>query len=438
MNILVFLNALGLGGTEKAACCWAKSLHSTGRHQVSALSLQNGPRRKFLENASIEVRIAESCPSAIQAHLDILKPDVIHAHCPGYPHEGDILGSVLQSLGRKIPVVQTNIFGKLENSRENAWTDFRLFISWTSCVQAARRSGRNLNPNFFRRQSVAVYPVDPVPLEKQDQVRMAGCKLREQLGVADDEVLFGRFSRPEPNKWTDLPLQGFLRALKKNPKIKLLLREPPPQVAAWIQESGFGSQGTILILPATADADELQISQMACDAILHGSSIGESFGYGIAEPMALGKPVIAHSVPWNDQAQVELIRHGECGYLASTPGATARAILKLAGDAALRSSLGANARRHIEAVADPRQSLECLETALACAVEGRANPRAMEDCAAAREAADYLDRHQWGHALGEYAHLKAKNLSVSVLRRMKILRSTQPLLLYFFEVQSLF
>jgi glycosyltransferase involved in cell wall biosynthesis len=436
MNILVFLNALGLGGTEKAACCWAKSLHDSGRHQVSALSLQNGPRRKFLETAGIEVRIAESCPSAIQAHLNTLKPDVIHAHCPGYPHEGDILGSVLHSLGRKIPVVQTNIFGKLENSRENAWTDFRLFISWTSCVQAARRSRRNLNPNFFRRQSVAAYPVDPVPDEKLEQLRAASRRLREQLGVPDDHILFGRFSRPEPNKWTDLPLQGFLLALKKNPKIKLLLREPPPLVAAGIQKSKLDSH--VLILPATADADELQISQMACDAILHGSSIGESFGYGIAEPMALGKPVIAHSVPWNDQAQVELIRHGECGYLASTPGATARAILRLAGDAVLRASLGANARRHIGAVADPQRSLESLETALACAAEGRANPRAMEDCAAAREAADYLDRNQWGHTLGEYAHLKAKSFSISALRQMKIFRSTHPLLLYFFEAQSLF
>jgi hypothetical protein len=87
--------------------------------------------------------------------------EVIHAHAPGHRHEGDVLGEGLKRLPR-IPVVQTNVFGHLTNPAENAWTDFRLFISWTSCVQAARRVFRPLDENFFRRASVAVYPVDPV------------------------------------------------------------------------------------------------------------------------------------------------------------------------------------------------------------------------------------------------------------------------------------
>jgi hypothetical protein len=109
--------------------------------------MNGGPRKRDLEKAGIPVQI-QSNPSGIAGVL--VGVDVIHAHAPGYPHAGDVLGDALKLLNKKIPVVQTNIFGKLENPGENAWTDFRLFISWTSCVQAAQRSGLKLDLNFFK------------------------------------------------------------------------------------------------------------------------------------------------------------------------------------------------------------------------------------------------------------------------------------------------
>src|SRR6185295_4252403 len=172
------------------------------------------------------VRVVANSAEEIAGALRELAPDVIHTHVPGYPHAGDVLGAALKSLPR-IAVVQTNIFGKLENPSEAAWTDFRLFISWTSCVQAARRSFLPLTESFFRRNSVAVYPVDPIEASAAADVRA----FRERIGVAPDEVLFGRFSRPEPNKWTDLALDAFRLALRRHAGMKLLLREPPPQIA---------------------------------------------------------------------------------------------------------------------------------------------------------------------------------------------------------------
>ena len=132
------------------------------------------------------------------------------------------------------------------------------------------------------------------------------------------------------------------------------------------------------------------------DAVLHTSSIGESFGYGIAEPMNYGKPVIANSTPWQDQAQVELVRHGECGFLASTPETIAAAICKLAASSDLRKELGQNAKAHIRKIASVEESLDRLESALQAACEGRENPLLEEDLRRAAAAADYLDRHQLG------------------------------------------
>jgi glycosyltransferase involved in cell wall biosynthesis len=399
VKITVFLNALALGGTEKAAGYWAAGLRKRG-HAVSVISLNDGPRRAALELAGVPVRTTKVSPSTIAGILNENRPDVIHAHVPGYPHSGDVLGQALKLLPKRIPVVQTNVFGRLNNPAEDAWTDFRLFISWMSCVQAARRAWRPLDPDFFRRASLAVYPLDPL----EPATPAAIMAFRHQHGVANDEVLFGRLSRPEPNKWTDLALDAFRIALKENPKIKLLLREPPPLVAQKLRASPEADRYVILF--ATADSAELQLTISALDVVLHTSLMGESFGYGIAEPMNLGKPVITHSVPWEDQAQIELVRHGECGFVASTPGTMAQRILLLAGDSGLRRRLGQQAQKHIRAVADPEVSLDRLETILQAAAENRDNPFSAEDLAKAQGTAAYLDAHQFGHSWREQLALR--------------------------------
>ncbi len=398
MTIVSFLNGLSLGGAEKAACRWAWGLQERG-HRVVVLTLKDGPRRAELERRGVLIRMVDATAQAVSEAIRETAPDVIHAHAPGHPHEGDVLGQGLALLP-KIPVVQTNIFGHLQNSKEDVWTDFRLFVSWTSCAQAARRAFRRLDEKFFRRASVAVYPVDAAPSPPPAGIRA----FREQLGVTEDEVLLGRLSRPEPNKWTNLALDACRLAMRRERRIKLLLREPPARVAEKLGASR--DAGRFLILPATADAEELRLTTAALDVVLHTSLIGESFGYGIAEPMNLGKPVITHSVPWQDQAQIELVRHGECGFVASTPATMAEAILNLANDAALRQEMGLTAQRHIRLLADPSASIVRLERALQTALAGRDNADAVDDLKQAAAAAEYLDAQQFGHRLGDQLKLR--------------------------------
>jgi glycosyltransferase involved in cell wall biosynthesis len=361
--------------------------------------LADGPRRGELESHQIDVRISAPERVPIQQLLQDFQPDVIHSHVPGHPHRGDILGEALETLP-KIPVVQTNIFGRLENPKENSWTDFRLFISWTSCVQAARRSFRSLDGDFFRRASVAVYPVDV-----DDGPNASNAEsFRQSHGIRSDEILFGRLSRPEPNKWTDLALEGFRIAARKDSRLKLLLREPPPAVARSLAIASDHER--FVILSTTSDPMELAQTMTSLDVVLHTSSVGESFGYGIAEPMNYGKPVIANSTPWQDQAQIELVRHGECGFIASTAQAIADAMLKLANDAELRTRLGKKAQIHIRKLADPEGSTDRLEDALRAACNGANNPRLSEDLTRAKAAANYLDDHQFGHSWLEQLALR--------------------------------
>ncbi len=399
MKLVVFVNGLGLGGTEKAAVRWARGLQARG-HAITVLALAEGPRRAELAAAGIAVHVVPPQAAELAERLRQLDPAVIHAHAPGYPHPGDVLGAALALLPRKIPVVQTNIFGRLQNPAEDAWTDFRLFISWTSGVQAARRACTPLDETFFRRSSVAVYPLDPLDPPPPGAV----AAFRQAQGVRPDEVLFGRLSRPEPNKWSNLVLAAFRRARRSHSNIKLLLREPPPAVAAQLRSAPDADR--FVILPATGEAGELRLTLAALDAVVHTSAIGESFGYGIAEPMNLGRPVITHSVPWQDQAQIELVRHGEVGFVTSTPAAMAAAMGQLAADPSLRERLGRAAQQHIRTLASPETSLDRLEAILQAAVEGRVNPRSAADLAHARTTAHYLDQHQFGHSFGEQLALR--------------------------------
>ena len=434
MRVAIFQNSLGLGGTEKAAAEWAQLLSKRpGITEIRVVALSDGPRRSDLQRAGIQVQVVKCGDNSGVLLKALGNCDVVHAHVPGFPHPGDALGAALRSTARKIPVVQTNIFGKLENSLENEWTDFRLFISWTSCVQAARRSGRKLDREFFRKQSVAVYPVaNPALHLDLDRARNTAVGLRRSLGISEDHILFGRFSRPEPNKWAPLALDAFLSAYKRNPRIRLLLREPPANVAsdlrgrglaAWGDESAAIVSHPIIFLRGTSDAHELAASQLACDAILHTSKIGESFGYGIAEPMALGRPIITHSVPWHDQAQLELVHHGECGLTASSHRTMTDAILRLAADKGMRISYGDQARERILQLADSTDSAAKLETALRCAVEGRDNPDTEEDLLASTKAASDLDRHQWGHSLDEFCCLRSRSAKIGFLRWQRLFRN---------------
>jgi glycosyltransferase involved in cell wall biosynthesis len=416
VKILIFLNGLGLGGTEKAACRWARGLVARG-HIVSAIALADGSRRPEFESAGVSVRIIAGGATPLAAALSDLSPAVIHAHAPGSHHGGDVLGAALKLLPKKIPVVQSNVFGLLENPPEDVWTDLRIFVSWTGCVQAARRRFRPLDERFFRRNSVVVNPLDPD--DGPDAAAVA--EFRRVHGILSDEVVFGHLGRPDPIRWDRLPIEAFRQALGRCGRVKMLLREPPPEITATLRRGPDPDR--FLILPVTTDPRELRLTTAAMDVVLHYSKIGESFGYGVAEPMNLGKPAIVNSTPWRFQAQLELVRHGECGFVASTRSAMAAAIISLANDPSLREKMGRHARAHIRQLTDPETSLGRLEAILRAAIEGRDNPLAATDLVRARATANYMDEQQFGHSWREQLALRPFHYRVRFHEFREVLKS---------------
>jgi hypothetical protein len=155
-----------------------------------------------VQGLSVEI-IANECDS-FPAIADG-RFDALHVHMPGYYIRHPIY-PFLKSLGKKRPrVVETNIFGWLQDWRANSVTDYRLFISMTSAWQAANRAGKALSS--LANCSVARYPVFPAPVFSAEERQ----KMRHELGFDDDDIVALRFGRPDAAKWTDWECAATMR-----------------------------------------------------------------------------------------------------------------------------------------------------------------------------------------------------------------------------------
>ena len=105
----------------------------------------------------------------------------------------------------------------------------------------------------------------------------------------------------------------------------------------------------VTLAPFTTERATVARYLAASDAMLHYARYGESFGYAMAEAALAGLPVIAQATPWGDNAQAELIRDGETGFLVDDYAAARRALERLSGDPDFARALAAAAAADIAA-----------------------------------------------------------------------------------------
>ena len=81
--------------------------------------------------------------------------------------------------------------------------------------------------------------------------------------------------------------------------------------------------------------------------MLHYARYGESFGYALAEAAIVGLPVVAQATPWGDNAQLELVRHGETGFVATGYEQTRLYLQQTLADPQLAAAFGRAGRDHV-------------------------------------------------------------------------------------------
>ncbi len=343
----------GLGGTQKAGWLFADGLARLG-HDVVGFA----PEGPFFPKAKTELAVcklkdrSDSFPKIADGRFDAL-----HVHMPGYYIRHPIY-PFLKSLGKKRPrVVETNVFGWLQDWRANPVTDYRLFISMTSAWQAAKRAGKTVPA--LSNCSVARYPVLPAPVFTPEERQ----KARRELGFGDEDIVALRFGRPDAAKWTDLECAATMQVRREGGKnLKLLVMEPPVKLKQRITSGAFGDG--IVVREVETSPTRMATMVDACDIIFHAARFGESFGYAIAEGMAAGKPVITRTTPWGDNAQIELVEHGATGFVCCSQEGLTEALRLLVTDPNLRTTLGDAGRRRILSISDMSGECAILDAAI--------------------------------------------------------------------------
>ena len=265
-RILIFAGS-GIGGTEKCATLFAQTLAYRG-HAVGYVSLP-GPRAESLERSGVTIFTPSDHPEVLAGIIRKFRAEIVHQHVPGYPCRNPIYAALELLRGRRIRLIETNVFGRLEDREGHERVDFRMFVSSASAAQAFRRASKKLTMSSIGNQMVVANPVRETTPRGPDH---SSESFRRGLGVGKDEVLFYRIGQPGC-KWTQWELEAFRLIKKTVPESRLLLMEPPKNL--WKRIEPEASRLGVIFRKATSDFSWLEELNRSADIAIHASAWGD-------------------------------------------------------------------------------------------------------------------------------------------------------------------
>jgi glycosyltransferase involved in cell wall biosynthesis len=334
---------LGQGGTERSIELLATSAAGPPGQRVAALD-RDGPTGVRLRAAGVEVKVFAGDYAAAAAWIAGRGPAVAMLNRSGKP---DLKwnGLIRALAGGPVMPLEVNHFGWLDRGAIADGLKGSFCVSGTALAKYLRQ----LLGHWPGEAELAALPLavcagnNPVAPPELPTAHRAD--LRRELGLPPDAFLALRLGRPDPRKWSDLLILHGSRLLAELPRLHFVFLSAPENRRPVIRRL-LGDRATLV--PFTADHGLVTRHLAAADVMLHYARYGESFGYALAEAALAGLPVIVQSTPWGDNAQAELIRDGETGFVVRDYPGAKRALAQLMNDSAFAAALVDRARGDIE------------------------------------------------------------------------------------------
>jgi glycosyltransferase involved in cell wall biosynthesis len=337
-RVALISNALGLGGTEKMLESYA-TRQDRSRFDVHVIGVYElGERAPGLQAAGIEVSCAEGDGDRL---AELLRgTDVAHVFRWGMAEP--IVPAACRAAG-VARMVETNIFGSVDPTPDEAAFDVHLFVSTMCLLRYRKRVGGDASAAFHRRHRVLSAPIEHEALAAHAPASKRAA--RELLGLDPERPVVGRVGRASDTKWRTLVVDMIPPLLEIVPDAQVLLVGATPAKVERLRALGILDR--CVLHDPTLDPERLAAFYVACDVFASASEIGESQGIAINEAQSFGVPVVTCSTPWADNAQVEFVEHGRSGWLASSPQSFAEAVADLLRDPARRAAFGEAGRADI-------------------------------------------------------------------------------------------
>jgi len=265
--------------------------------------------------------------------------DVLHVHY-AVPHATAALLARLMLGNRRKPVIITTLHGTDTNLMGND-PYYQPIIKYS----IENSNGVTTVSESLRQQTIDVFkidhPVDVIPnFFKPTPPTQSRREIRALLGVRDDEFLLLHMSNVRQVKRVGDILEAV--ALLKNRRRAKLLVLAGGDFGPWNPElDRLGIRDRVIVRENVEMIDDYP---NACDMGVYASE-QESFGLGILETLAYGKPVVATQIG----GIPEVVQHNRTGLLVPVhqPAALAEAIDRLIDHPELRETLGHAARNDV-------------------------------------------------------------------------------------------
>ena len=318
---------LGQGGTERSIELLATAAEGPADQRVVALD-RDGATGRRLRAAGVSVEIFAGDIAAAAVAIAGRGSAVALLNRAGRP-EAKWNELIRRLAGGQVMPLDVNHFGWLDRGAIADGLKGSFCVSGTALAKYLRQMfGHWPSAEELTGVPLALAagnnPVATIEKPAQDKA-----ELRRRLGLPADAFIALRVGRPDPRKWSDLLIVHGGRLLRELPRMHLVFLSAPGNREAVIRRT-MGDRATLA--PFTTDRDQVARYMAAADVMLHYARYGESFGYAIAEAALAGLPVIAQATPWGDNAQAELIREGETGFLVENYAGARRALMRLMDD----------------------------------------------------------------------------------------------------------